>query len=74
MRRYDERILSIKPERDIYRRCNCCGRQIEEESRGCLEDSEALHELSFGKNNQAMNICLCQQCLNDFAEMLWEYM
>lgn len=69
------KILEISRCTDKYRRCNCCGNEIrDKERRQNLVDDNIIHELCFGKDNQSTTIVLCNDCLNEFAEKLWEYL
>ena len=70
----DNRILKVARSTDKYRLCNVCGNSINDhECNQQLVGDNIMHELSFGKNNNSTTICLCNRCLNDFAEKLWEY-
>lgn len=71
----DNRILKVERSTDKCRQCNVCGNDINDHERNQqLVDDNIMHELSFGKNHYSTTICLCNRCLNDFAEKLWEYM
>lgn len=69
------KILEIGRCTDRYSRCNVCGNEIHDrEHRQNLVDDNIIHELSFGKNRQSITVVLCNTCLNEFAEKLWEYL
>lgn len=69
------KILEIGRCADKYRRCNCCGNETrDKERRQNLVDDNIIHELSFGKDKQSITVALCNACLNEFAEKLWEYL
>ena len=71
----DNRILKIERSTDKYRQCNVCGNDVNDhECNQQLVDDNIMHELRFGKDHHSITVCLCNRCLNDFAEKLWEYM
>lgn len=45
--------------------CNCCFQRDKE---------IPLHVISLGRNNQSMSIRICDDCLQVFAERLWNYL
>lgn len=69
------KILEISKCTDKYRCCQCCGNEIRDKERQKnLVDDNIIHELCFGKNKQSVTVALCNTCLNEFAEKLWEYL
>lgn len=59
-----ERIISLTRMDERY--CNVCCRHTDEK--------KPVNELRFGHNNQSMTVMLCDECLSDFADKLWEYL
>ena len=74
MRMANVKILKIKKANDFSRRCNVCGKSIYDSKTNNLSKDNKMHELSFGRNNFSTTVCLCTECLNDFAEILWKYL
>lgn len=61
----DTRIIEIVPHPDKYLSCNICRTP---------NNKEGFHEISLGKDNNSLSIRMCDRCLNDFADKLWQYM
>lgn len=67
-------IISITTIRGKYSYCNVCHKEIGGESADNLSIGNKAHELSFGSNNYSNTICLCTRCLNNFVDLLWQYL
>ena len=59
------KILEIEETNEICS-CNICSKSYAE--------VEKIHELRFGMNNHGNVIFMCPECLNEFADKLWEYL
>lgn len=67
-------IIEIKKERDKYRYCNVCHELVGDSVASNFVVDNKMHELSFGRNNHSNTISLCTRCLNNFADLLWQYL
>lgn len=71
----ENEIIEIEKVKSHNRYCNVCNNEITEEaSGGTLNVDNRTHELRFGRNRHSTTISLCSRCLNNFAEVLWQYL
>jgi len=70
----DDKILEIKRMTSGYHYCNVCHEQISDENVQNFVIGNKGHELAFGRNNFSTTVCLCTECLNKFADLLWQYL
>lgn len=54
--------IEVKPTNEHYRMCYCCHRK-----------EMNIHELRLGVNNSTTSICICEECLLIFNDLLNEY-
>lgn len=54
--------IEVKPSTEHYRMCNCCHRK-----------NISQHEISLGVNNSTVSVCICEECLLIFSDLLNEY-
>lgn len=64
-RSLDKSIIEIVKETDSAVNCNCCF---------CVDKDIPLHAIRLGRDNHSMYIRVCNDCLERFAERLWEYL
>lgn len=66
-----KKILEVSEDAEL-RSCNVCRRHNFE------DDKTKLHSLNFGTDlntsKHSINVCLCTECLSEFAEILWQYL
>lgn len=70
----ENEILEIKRMASGYHYCNVCHEEVHDE---CVQNfvvGNKGHELAFGRNNFSTTVCLCTKCLNNFADLLWQYL
>lgn len=60
-----KKVIEIKKCTDKSRECNICTKH--------KDDLEKV-EVRLGRENYSTSICLCNECLNAFAEKIWEYL
>lgn len=61
----ERKILTVHKSNDRYRHCNVC----------CSHDEKkVVNELMFGHDGQSISVMICDKCLSEFADKLWEYL
>lgn len=54
--------IEVKPTADKYRMCNCCRRK-----------EIPIHDIVLGVQNSTISVCICEECLLIFSDLLNEY-
>lgn len=74
--RSSKRIMRIRPSIGIdkYCSCNICLKRIGDNDKEEMAKHWTMHELQFGNDNVAQSIRICSECLNDFSDLLWDYL
>lgn len=57
-------ILEIKRTKERY--CNVCAKHA--------DNKQPVNEILFGCNNSSISVILCDDCLNQFSDKLWQYL
>lgn len=63
-----KRILNVTKSDDKYATCNVCAGKFH------LQSNCNMSMLQFGFNNHSTTISICRECLNDFSDILWDYL
>ena len=58
-------ILEIKRTKE-RRYCNVCAKHT--------DNKQPVNEIMFGYNNSSISVILCDDCLNQFSDKLWQYL
>lgn len=67
-------IIAVQRMHGKHHYCNVCHKEVGDEQVDNFVVGNKAHELSFGRNNHSNTICLCTRCLNNFADLLWQYL
>lgn len=59
----ERRIMEIELTNEKYRSCNVCRRH-----------KGPKRELRLGCNNQSVSMCICEKCLAELGDKIWEYL
>ena len=59
-----KRTLEIKRTKERY--CNVCSKYT--------DDKQPANEIRLGCNNSSVSAILCDDCLNQFSDKLWQYL
>lgn len=70
----ENKILKIERTTGGHHYCNICHELVGDEQVDNFVVGNKGHELAFGRNNFSITVCLCSKCLNQFADLLWQYL
>lgn len=72
--RSSKRIMRIRPSIDKYCSCNICLKRTGDNDKETMAENWTMHELQFGRDKVTQSIRICSECLNDFSDLLWDYL
>lgn len=69
-----KKVLKVEISRDKHCSCNVCCKRVSEKETNKDYVAEEMYDLYFGKENFCTVIRLCNECLNEFADILWNFL
>lgn len=69
-----KKVLKVEVSEDRYCSCNVCCKRVSSKEKNEAYKVEEMYDLSFGKENLTTVIRLCNGCLSEFAEILWQFL
>lgn len=67
-----KKVLKVEISKDRYCSCNVCYKRVSEKEKEKFIIAEQMYDVELGSERHTTVIRLCNECLNEFADVLWQ--
>lgn len=70
----NNKVLKVEISKDRYCSCNACHKRVSPKEKDANYAVTEMYDLQFGSEGYTVVVRLCNECLNEFADKLWNFL
>ena len=70
----EKKVLKVGISRDRSCSCNACYKRVSETEENKSVIAKEMYDITLGSSRHVSVVRLCDECLNEFADILWQFL